>query len=551
MNSQPTLTPKKIFISLLLFIFLYTILWFLFSYSWIAVSSSSDKDIFITISNKNEEAVRTFEQFSGSKTLFLKRDTYKIEAAKGDEFSAYKKSLGFLWFNKLDVELFPQKSSKFLGVSALSCAKGNLFYPCDYSYDAHILKDGGTTQRFQALTTTDTGSQEQENFSSLITPYRDGFLEIASVGTDLFIGNRNSLGEPSQSPPVEIKDFQIYGGGEAGSSALADSSEAVPNRVFSASKDSDNFVAYSSKENILINFKNSTDNNPMKIPAPQDRNKSGLINKVLASKDYIYFVSTVPYEIEDHSHVEAGAEGETEDSQVQDGVDQKIFIFSTQTGNLEAEHSIPSNWQIRNAESGPDSKMVFVADKISEEGNELGTVYAIDGSSTPSEIETIANTPQDICWKDKDSFYYLTDAGRSIYRYSLSQQASFLVYSGLQKGKFISHIRCNSGELYFSFNLTSETRRLSDKYSGYHHYKLSDEDFTGIRLEGLLPVFVVVGGVGGDIVEVNLTSALQLSIEMNLRGGKALLKEDIRDAVIEKLRDEGVNTEKLQLNFKF
>ena len=159
-----------------------------------------------------------------------------------------------------------------------------------------------------------------------------------------------------------------------------------------------------------------------------------------------------------------------------------------------------------------------------------------------------------MCWKDKDNFFYLTDAGRSIYRYSLVDRASFLVYGGLAEGKFVKNIRCNAGDLYFSFDHTSEIRRTADKYFGYHHYKLDGGDFTGIRIESLTPLFVVVGGRGGDIVEVN-PGRNGLTVEFSLVGEEnpqpSSSKQLVGEAVIQRFREEGVNTDGLILDFKF
>ncbi len=65
-----------------------------------------------------------------------------------------------------------------------------------------------------------------------------------------------------------------------------------------------------------------------------------------------------------------------------------------------------------------------------------------------------------------------------------------------------------------------------------------------------MPLFVVVGGVGGDIVEVNLTPK-GASVEMSLNSKKSFSKEAVREAIFDKLREEGVDPKGLVLNYKF
>lgn len=514
---EPSLINKRLLAIFSFSIVFLIFLWFIFNYSWITVHTSGESKKLITITDENEDTVQSFEQDSETKTVLLRRGTYVIKATKGDEFSVYKKSLGFLWFNRLDIELSPQKSSEFLGKSHLPCAKDNkgevLFASCS------PIGEGSTiisSRRGLLAPPVAGGTIKSDHEASLPTTgvlkhYKNGYLNVRADGSELVITARNTANNQSLSIP----GFE----GE------------INDDMFSVSPDAENFVVHDNKKNEILHFNDISDDNATKFPLPTDKLDQYFSTRVVVSKEHIYFFS---FEGGHHEHEEEAPD-----------VGARLFIYNTSSGATENEYSIPDDWQISRMVAGPNNQIVLLVYDFVD-----GTPqpYLITEDGSPTKLDTIASFPQDICWKDKNSFYYLADNGKGIYSYSLPKQASFLVYGGLYDDKFVSDIQCSSGSLYFNFDLTSERQRLDPELLGYYHYKLGSSAFTGIRPESVMPVFVPVGG---DVVEADIEkNGVKISVKYEFDNNQATpTRQAAREAVVNELRNKGVLT--FDFNFQF
>jgi hypothetical protein len=305
-----------------------------------------------------------------------------------------------------------------------------------------------------------------------------------------------------------------------------------------------NFAVYNNISNEVISFKDASDQNPSRIKLQAENNDlhPSLLKRLITSKDYVYLFALA----EDHHEFESSDDIDTNPEKRPEDARSKIFTYEIGSGRLVNEHIVPESWDISRITPSADNNLLLFVDDFKEGAIKI---YRINKKEAPKEVDSLAEEPQDVCWKDNDSFYYLTGFGREIYLYSTQKEASFLIYSGLNQ-KEINYMQCSGGKLYFSFDQTSENRRVADKYFGYHHYVLGDEPFAGRRIEDLMPMFVVVGGVGGDIVEVNLVRG-GATVEMSLQSNKNFSKEAVRKAIIKKMREEGANPASLVFKFKF
>ncbi|MEX2014359.1 MAG: hypothetical protein WD885_00285 [Candidatus Saccharimonadales bacterium] len=501
------------------------LVWFLASYTWLTISYADNNEATISIRPFGDELEQDrFNMQNSSKTILIRKDTYKFRANTKDRVSAYKKSLGF-FRDRLDIELMPQQKSAFLGKSLLPCAKDKknqvLFASC-----APLGKNNQITSSKRGFLFPQNRSGFEIDFfsSALLKDYKDGYLafwikdgglaasprEVSGLSKDLVTSNFEG----------EIRDDWV-GVSPAG-----------------------NFAIYDNIRNEVINLKDASDMNPSRIKLKAENNDlhPSLLKRLLVSKDYVYLFALAVdhHEFESSDDIEAHSEGRPEDAR------SKIFTYEIGSGKLVNELAVPESWEISRIAPSGDNSLLMLVDDL-EEG--AIKIYRINKDGGLKEVDSLAEEPQDVCWKDNDSFYYLTGIGREVYLYSTQKEASFLVYSGLNQKK-INSMACSSGELYFYFDLTGEDSSFSDKYFGYHHYMLTDSFFAGRRIEDLTPLFVVVGGVGGDIVEVNQVRG-GATVEMSLDNNRSFSKKAIREAIIKKMREEGANPIGLTFKFKF
>lgn len=516
---------KRRLVLALLLVLAASLIWFLSNYTWLTISYADNDRAIVSIRKFGDEFEQDrFNLQNGSKTILIRKDTYKFRASTKDKVSAYKKSLGF-FRDRLDIELIPQQKSVFLGKSPLPCAKDKenqvLFASC-----APVGEDNQIISSKNGLLPPKGRNGFEIDFfnSALLKEYKDGYLAFWIKNGGLATSPREVTG---YSKDLVTNDFE----GE-----IKDDWVGV--------SPAGNFAVYDNVRNEIIALKDASDQNPYRIKLEAENSDLGpsLLKRLAAGKDYLYLFALA----EDRHEFESSDDVDPHSKELPENAQSKVFTYEISSGKLVNEYTVPESWDVSRITPSGDNSLLLLVDDL-----EAGAIkiYQINKNENPEEVESLAEEPQDVCWKDNDSFYYLTGSGQEIYLYSTRKQASFLVYSGLNRKK-IDNIHCSDGKIYFNFNLTSNSRRVADKYFGYHHYILLDEPFTGRRIEDLVPLSVVAGGVGGDIVEVNLTPA-GASVELSLNGKKNPSKKDIREAIAQKLRDEGVNPEGLVLNFKF
>lgn len=507
-----------------LLVFAMGLAWFFSSYTWVTVNYTGGDEATVSIRQFGGEFEQErFNLQNSSKTILLRKGTYRLRANTQDKVSAYKKSLGF-FRDQLDIELMPQQKSAFLGKSPLPCAKKKkneiLFASCAPSGEDNqvISSERGL------LRPLDKTKLESNSFNSALKDYKDGYLVMWVKDGSLVTSPR---GVDGYDKDLVTADFE----GEIRDDWIGVSPAG-------------NFAAYDNVRSEIVALKDASDQNPsrIKLQAENEDLHPSLLKRLIVSNDYVYFFALE----EDRHEVEPPEDIGTHPEELPKDVQSKIFTYEIGSGELVNEYVVPESWEISRITPSANNSLLLLVDDLREGAIKI---YRTNKNENPKEVDSLAEEPQDVCWKDNDSFYYLAGFGREIYLYSTQKQASFLIYGGLTQ-KEIDHIYCSGGRAYFTFDQTSKNKRVADKYFGYHHYTLIDEPFAGRRIEDLIPMFVVVGGVGGDIVEINLTSE-GASVEMSLKGNKNLSKEAARKAIIEKLGDEGVNPDDQVLKFKY
>lgn len=520
MDIQTLLTKKRLAIISLFIIFI-CLTWFLFSYSWITITNSSDTQAQIAIVNQNGTEQENFVlNERESKSVLLNRDSYIFRVSGDDKFSLYKKPLGFLWFNELDVELKPQKASVFIGKSHQPCVKEKnnetFFSSCGPIGEGNFLE---SDKRGMLGINQSNNPGQSSLYEGILKNYNGAYLHAYARNGELLLTKRDI--SDVKNKPLVVKKFT----GTIDSNSVA------------TAQNSDTFAVYNNQAKTVLVFKDTNDSNPLEIKLPKDKLDSHLNIRLAINNNYVYIVG---YDGEPHGH------GDEEEGKIK----PRILTYNIQNGEEERDYSIPPEWLVREVVTGFDDKVLFNILNLKESSREL---YLIQGDSKPSVIKTVAAPVQNVCWKDKNDFYYLADGGKNIYLYSFTQQASFLVYGGLNN-KIISAIQCLDSTLYFNFDLMKVNQRVSNEDKGYYHYRLNDEDFRGSRIEGVLPLYVNVGGEGGSTVKVTSQIGGVLRVENVTFYGEEVKtpnKQTALKAVKEKLEEEGVDTGNLRFNLQF
>ena len=513
--NEVLLSKRKIF-GLLLFVLICGVIWFIFSYSLLTINSVSSENKQVSLFNSKNEEVDSFVLGKNTELLLLKRDSYVLRVSGDDMFSTYKKSLAPLWLNQLSIELKPQKKSVYLGKSFQPCIKEKgdeiLFASCSPYKMGNFIESStrGT------LTADPSTEPNQTNLSfGALKDYKDGFLYASSGQNRLTLLERDT----NNNQPLVVSGFRGN----------------TDNQSLFTDKYSNNFVVYDNKAKKLFIFNNTTDQNPLRVALPEDKIDPDLNTTMAITKDYLYFISS---DGEPHSHSDEDAK-------------PRILAYSTKTGQLKEDYTIPKEWLIKRVETNRNGQILLTVTDLKTTTRKL---YFIDGIDQPAEITSISSPAQDACWKDNNNFYYLADSGESIYMYSITTKASYLVYGGLNTDS-ISSIQCSDkGDLYFSFDLTSERKRAANKEKGYYHFKIINKDFSGIRIEGLVPLYVNVNGIGGSVLEltqgqnnvVNVSPVFFSGSEKNIPS-----HEDALKAIRDKLNNEGINTRDMDLKLNF
>lgn len=509
---------KRLFAAAGFLIASFLLIVFLVSYGLLTVSSTDPNKKFIYISK--EGYFKSIELKKGSKTFLLKRGSYKVEAAQDDKLSIYNKSLGFMRNNRVEVELFSQKASAYLGKSTLSCSKPDskgeaVFYSCRPSTLALVetekLAPVGLANQSEAPESElningNTGNKEI--YKSLL-PYKDSFLEASLENKVLAAKAKDQSGYTPGQPTVNIPGFE----GE-----LSDNS-------FSVSSNSDNFAVFDNSKNELKVYKTLTDANPGVVSIPKNKlRKLNFETRVVAHKNYTYLFN---YRGSQDSDEEDSGEAESRPV-------QKILVYG-QDNKLVKEHELPKEWAIRYIAPGPDNKtLLFLAP------GSKNSVYLVQEKAAPKQLQLPVETPGEACWKDGGSFYYSADAGTKIYLYSLLKQASYLVYGGLADGTTVSGLNCSGNSVNFLVNSDKD-----GEISSNLHYTLTAKDHSAVRPESVLPVYIDLQkntykvSIDKDGINVSLLYGNRL-------GGPS--REGLQEVAAQRLSEKGVLADKSSLN---
>lgn len=510
------LNRKKILTLTILLLVAGTMLYIFLSYSWLTITSNSDETKSVYI--RRGEEFKFLEITKESRTIFLKRDTYSIEVNKDERTSLYHKPLGF-FKNELKIELMDQKVSNYIGKSDLPCGKlteagTTIFYSCKPSelglISTHEISQLNSRPFVEVNNQQQDHANENEpdpSISSLsLDNYKGNFLEARRVNKTLLIKDRDESGYLSGQ--VQMPEF----GGE------------VTDGKFATSQDSDNFAVFNTSKNEINSFKNLNDKNALTAKVEGDKiNKENYSIELLAAKNYTYLIN---YNVElDQDDDQPGDLGKDVTDK-----DQKILVYDSSTLKLVKEHGLSDKWFLRNITPGPENKTLFFLS-----GNLNDQVILLENEAAPKRIETLAGAPQEACWKDNDSFYYIADGGSRIYMYSIPKQASFLLLGPLREGVSANGLNCNSG------NLTYKVEAGADgEVDSFHYFKLDDIKHTGTRTEEVLPFYFDLGDATykSSIVKGGIKIESVVDGAVAADGPRPQLEETVK----KRLSESGANT---------
>lgn len=518
------ITRKNVLILSLLLILVWGIV-FLFTHSLLTVSGVGDDNKSITISKDGVEH-SNFNLRNDKKTLLLSRGSYRIDVDAEKGASSYRKGLGGLSKHNLEVEVMPQKAITQLGVSKFDCSIKQIggspagFYPCDNYRGVSEIKNGGEVVSVFDTLIARLGGQDshQSALSYSQKSSGQGFLLAVSKSGTLFISNKPSLGQNSESP-TEVKDFD---------SRITDS-------TFSTVVDgsSQNFAVLDTQNNSLLLFDDSSQDNPRKVDLSaelkdydEDYTKSVFVSKEVA----FVVVARGAGELEgDHQHTDA----EEEESESMPG---KVIVVDSKKGSITKTHKLPKGYVLLNASSSSAGTLLMLPLYHPE------APILTQEKDRQEKLELPWEDIKEICWKDGDSFYYSRTTDSQIYLHSLDKQASFLVYSNPFSS--VENLNCSFGAL--SFTLSSEDDGVVDEFV---HYVLSDKDILRGRVEWALPILLAAGG---DSIRVTQEGS-SLVVNPIFAGpqNERLGNDKIKELVVEKFKDQGIDPGDIEININY
>lgn len=525
MNDTPPIN-RSVIIKFVLGLLLALGLFYAFTHSLLVIEASGaeEKSIYVEW-GKEPNQQKTFTLKQGSKTFFVPSSAYKIEVSAGEKYTRYDKSAGRLSRQVVPVEVEQQRKSAALGVSSYGCAVSkNLgqdvtYYPCFPSGGSVLAIKSGATVQTKNLGGLAPDNETSEGTSSVLKPYRGGFIEAAAQGGVLYLRERSFTGE-EVSKPVKINRF----GGRIDDSTFATINDVKTETISILNRETEE----------LWLLDNSTDSSPRKVNLKSQLSKLNDVQvvQVVASDNAVYVVvSRDPGALETHD-----GSGETIDPLQQNveeaNKNQKIIVVNPVRATVEDEYELPSTLTIRLLSGNPAGDLLFVPHFA-----EKPESYLFTGGSL-KKLSFSANDIQDVCWRDNDNIYYSSGDQNQIFRYSLSRQAAFLVYEN--PGAAIGKLSCTFGEV--GFTLEREDDGIVDEQV---HYQLTNIPLSGGRLESVLPTYLTVDGT------VLKASQEQLAVRLDVIVGAPPTKERARQEFIKYLKGQAVKTEGLVFNTAF
>ncbi len=490
-------------------------LWFLLNYSFLTITGTDTqkKDVYVV----GDKFYKQLELTNKSESMLIKRGSYRIEVSSGDKLSLYNRKFGGMSKNTVNIELSDQKSSQYLGSSPLPCAQQaaentSIFYSCGNDVLGIIAND-------KANAATPPDANPSGPISTVIKNYNDDFLEAKLSNNKLEIRAKNDSGYLAAKGAVVINDFQ----GEITDSYLG------------VSQDSDNFAVFDTRSKKLHVYKGLADKNPV-IHELNDKQVDMLAysTAVITGKNFTYLMNygVVSDEVDVGSTVDNG-----ESEYTSSNIKPRVLVYSHQENKLKTEHILPIKWQIRSLAEGPGDQVVFFLS-----GNLNNEAYRIAAGQKPEQLAIPTEVPQEACWKNSDSFYYLSDAGTKIYHYSQSKQAAFLVYGNLMEGTIIRGLHCAQGKVSFSIGNDKDGDTIN-----HYHYTLGEAAHSLVRIESILPIYFDSGPKTYKAV----TDKAGVKVQLIGSGGAVPneVRDGIRSLVLERLEAKGASPANINIVF--
>lgn len=430
-NNKKTLLLFAVF-----FIILSISITFMLRYTFLTVKITGEDNKTVYISDSSGNIKQQYDTTSSSKRFLLKRDSYNIKAIDKERTSTYIKSLKAFSFNVVSLELKDQKESVYIGKSNLKCSKfvnnSPIYYSCNPSSASLI-------------STTELSDVPINTGENSLKPTFSGFIKAEINSANLQISNLSNS-EELTGDKVTIKNFGL---------SLNDDDLSISNSR-------NGFSINSRTASKLYVFKDYNDKNPLQIDT--SKKNQGLHIKTISGNRYTYLIV---FNNDNHSHGEVSLE-------------QEINIYDNKTGELVSKKSLPSSWFINEISDTYEDNFIIVA---STEG--VRNTYLYKGlNKSYEEINIDSSSLQNVCWVDSNSFYYVSDYEKSIYKYSIDSRSSYLIYKGLAGNALINNVGCYDKKI--NFTIYSDIRQDIDNY---YHYTINDDTFSGIRVESVLPLY--------------------------------------------------------------
>jgi hypothetical protein len=537
MDNQTNISKKHI---ILFFVGLSVLAFFLFlcTHSIVTVRGIGDEEKTIYLHQGREGQEKVFNLTTNSKTFILPKGTYTLEVTAGNKESIYQKKFGGLTKYTISAEAIPQKQSVALGISTFRCATtqdtgvSTIFYPCNPSHagmlNAQINGNLDTMVDPMNIGTQDGIALDEraDRLGSIMKPYKGGFIEAEVESNTLFLRERDGTGQVINNQATKIRGFN---------STLSDDYFSVVD-----DKNSTGFAIFDSKNKNILLFKDIDDTKPKKVDLSNEEifETEVQVEHLFLSHDYAYLTITRdPNLLETHNDMGEEDDSLTEEVDEADN-NQRVIKVNIAEGAIEKTIKLPDDLTVRNINVSPRGDMVFTPHLTAD--NQRIVILNIDNKL--QDIPFLSNDIRDICWENNDGFYYSTGDGERLYKYSLKNNVSFLAYENPVAA--ITSLNCTFGSV--TFTLASGSDGLVDEYS---FFTLDNKDMgSGSRLESVLPIYLDFPG-NTTIKVVQSKSSVLVSLLYDQ--GEPLSKTVIQQRVIEKLKNQGVNTEKLQIEYTF
>lgn len=509
------LTPKRIFIGTFLLL-VFVLSYFLLNYSFLTIKNSSQDSKNISIFGP-EGPYKTFVLGSEPKKLLLKRGSYTVEATGDSRFSSYQRDMGIFKSDELIIDLLPQKNSSFIDKSVLGCVKEledktPTFYSCNPSNSTTFYN---IQQSFESVSENSIEApevsmdSEATETSGVLKSYMGGFLEARTLNNELLVKKIDGKDPSKVSESVVIPNY----------------SDPVNDSVFSVSPTPPGFSVYnpSSFELTHLSGFGSEDFEKIKIDDKKIKEGSPLID-IYTTPDFVFIVAK--NSLENSSNIDDGSD--EEDSAI-------ILVVDLAKKEVINKKTLVDDLKITSITTGPNNNLILISRKDNRD-----TTYMMGPELKLNKLNT-RNSVRQFCIKDLDSVYYSADEGRSVYLYSVSKRASYLLYS--TPSDIITSLNCVDGRLYFVLEKEGD-----GETNNYLHYVLGQDDQKGVRLDSVLPAYIESGG--------NLLKAVQVRgsvlVELVSNNTASLPDKDlVRNEVVKFLQEQGINTEKLVINFGY